>query len=1073
MSYSEDISSQIPALLLLQNMGYTYLAPNEAHLLRSGKNDQVLLKPILHQWLSQNNRIHYRGKQHLFNDHNIDQAIEALDEVALNDGLLAANEHIFNLLTLGKSLEQNVAGDKKSFSLQYINWQEPEKNTYHCTAEFSVLREGRSDTYRPDIVCFVNGIPLVVIENKRPDLQTDGKPVDAAISQHIRNQDKDQGILKLFKYSQLLLALSGNDAKYGTTNTPLKFWSLWKEQGTKRACDAIDAELTEIKNQKVSANWDKLFQDDWFLARKHFEELYAEQVSLTEQDRLIYSLLRPQRLLDIIYKFTLYDGGIKKVTRYQQYFAVQNTLQKIAPVEGNKRKGGVIWHTQGSGKSLTMVMLAKSLSLQKGITNPRVIVVTDRIDLDDQISETFKKCDKDTHKAKSGKHLLKLLKQGKAEVITTVLGKFEKPQEGGYQEESHNVFVLIDESHRSQYGSANVKMQQVLPNACFIAFTGTPLMKKDKTTISRFGGYIDKYTIDQAVGDGAVVPLLYEGREIGLDINHKVIDNYFEIISKNLSEDQKIALKKKFSRADQLNQAEQRLWMIAHDVSEHFQQTWQGTEFKGQLTAPSKVAAVKLKGFFDQIGQVSTQVIISGTDTREGHEEVNKERNEVVAQFWKQMMDTYGNEKKYQDSIIDQFKHHDHPEILIVVDKLLTGFDAPRNTVLYLARSLREHNLLQAIARVNRLAEGKKFGFIIDYYGLLGELDTALTSYSSLDGFEEDDLKGTVTSINEELKKIPQAHANLWDVFKELSNKKDKEALEQHLAHKDKRDDFYELHTEFSKLLKMALSTLKWVEQTDVAKIAKYKKDLKFFTDLRNSVKLRYSDDINYGAYEKQIQNLLDNHVSAQKATIRVELVYISNKEEFDAEVEKIEGVRAKADTIASRTSKYISENLEKDPAFYKKLSQMLKEVVDEMRAKWDVISEEVQKNYLDKVKDLMDQARTRKTKGVPEEVANAELSLAIFHMLQAQIEEGEGSLMVAESYNEQVLPDLTMKLYGALLMNKKVDWYKRYDVINNMKSALDDVLFDSQKDYRLKLSTSAMDEIIERCIELAKNHLK
>ncbi|MGB0431720.1 MAG: type I restriction enzyme subunit R domain-containing protein, partial [Bacteroidia bacterium] len=483
-------------------------------------------------------------------------------------------------------------------------------------------------------------------------------------------------------------------------------------------------------------------------------------------------------------------------------------------------------------------------------------------------------------------------------------------------------------------------------------------------------------------------------------------------------------------------------------------------------------AAVNLKTFFDQIGDISCEVIISGIDTREGHEEVNKESNEVVVKFWKQMIDTYGNEKHYQESIIDQFKKHDHPEILIVVDKLLTGFDAPNNTVLYLARSLREHNLLQAIARVNRLAEGKKFGFIIDYYGLLGELDTALTSYSSLDGFEEEDLKGTVNSVSDELKKIPQAHANLWDVFKSISNKKDKEALEKHLAHKDLREDFYELHTEFSRLLKLGLSTLKWVDQTPDQKIGSYKKDLKFFTDLRKSIKLRYSDDIDYGVYEKQIQNLLDKHVSAEKASIRVELVNISNKEEFDAEVERVEGVRAKADTIASRTSKYITENLDKDPAFYKKLSQMLKEVVEEMHAKWDSISEGAQKVYLDKVKGIMEQARTRKTADVPDVVSSAELSLAIYHMLLVQFS-GSNDQMAADQPNEELMPDLTMKLYGAILVNKKVDWHKRYDVINEMRRALDDVLYDYKSDYRIALSTSIMDSIMDRCIELAKNHIK
>jgi len=379
----------------------------------------------------------------------------------------------------------------------------------------------------------------VVIECKRPDLITSDKkkPVEQAISQHIRNQEAD-GISYLYIYSQLLLAVCSNDARYATTGSKPEFWFYWKEQ------NSMEEEIDKLINKSLTDEQkDKLFSTRFKYVRDYFESKEQSEVEITQQDKLLYSLCKPARLLELVYKFIVYDAGIKKIARHQQYFAVKNTIDRVNFTDHGKRRGGVIWHTQGSGKSLTMVWLAKALALEPAILNPGIVLVTDRIDLDDQIYKTFKNCDKEVVQAKTGKHLVELINSGKDSIITTLINKFEAAvKQGRTKSESSEIFVLVDESHRSQYGSANIKMQKVFPNACYIGFTGTPLMKKDKNTAYKFGGFIDKYTIDLAVRDKAVVPLLYEGRHVVQTVNKEPVDTYFNMISEPLTEYQRTDL---------------------------------------------------------------------------------------------------------------------------------------------------------------------------------------------------------------------------------------------------------------------------------------------------------------------------------------------------------------------------------------------------------------------------------------------------------------------------------------------------------------------------------------------------
>ncbi|MBE0616977.1 MAG: HsdR family type I site-specific deoxyribonuclease, partial [Proteobacteria bacterium] len=531
----------------------------------------------------------------------------------------------------------------------------------------------------------------------------------------------------LFLYSQLLLALSKNDAKYGTAGTPAKFWAVWKER------EAAEETIREAVNRALTgAQKDKLFAGRFRYVREHFEALERDGGrEVTEQDRALYGLCRPERLLELAYRFVLYDAGEKKIARYQQYFCVRKIMDRIRRrgPEGT-RPGGVVWHTQGSGKSLTMVMLAKAIALEPSIEDHKIVLVTDRIDLDDQLYRTFHSCGKEVEQARTGKDLLEMLTGHKQRIITTVIDKFDAAVgRKDARNDSADVFVLVDEGHRGQYGPRHAKMRRVLPNACYIGFTGTPVMKKDRDTVRQFGGLIDTYTIGQAVEDMAVVPLLYEGRHVVQKVDAESIDGWFEKITAELTAEQAADLKRKFATTGQLNKAEQKVMRVAWDVSEHFRDNWQHTPFKAQLVTPDKATALLYKKYLDEFGRVSSEVLISGPDEREGETDLYEENRSEVVRFWKAMMAKHGSEKEYNKQVINAFKKADDPEILIVVDKLLTGFDAPRNTVLYLARSLKEHTLLQAIARVNRLHDGKDFGFIIDYYGVLESLDHALDLY--------------------------------------------------------------------------------------------------------------------------------------------------------------------------------------------------------------------------------------------------------------------------------------------------------------------------------------------------------
>jgi type I restriction enzyme, R subunit len=1066
LSYLEDFDSVIPAIQVLHALGWNYLSREEAIKLRNGRLDQVVLTEVLRPWLADNNRIEVKGETHLFTEANIAEAIRRLTDEPY-DGLVRTNEKSYHLLTLGTSLDQTIGGDRKGRSLRYINWENPTKNIYHVTSEFAVERSRSHETARPDLVLFVNGIPFVVIECKRRDKdhQAGQKQIEIAIDQMLRNQ-KDDYIPHLFQFAQLLIGTSVNEVRYGTVGTPRKYWSVWKEEGN------FDQTIHAAANQRLPADVEaKIFAPleeknaaAYRDARQYFNDLWTSGDRLpTTQDRTLWALLRPERLLELIYGYIVFDAGVRKIARYQQYYAVKRTVERVVPLHEGQRRGGVIWHTTGSGKSLTMVMLAKALALHPAINNPRVIIVTDRVDLDDQIWRTFSACGKTAEKANTGEHLVRLITEGKASVITTIINKFSTVKgKYGIKNDSPNIFVLVDESHRTNYGATAAQMRRVFPNACYLGFTGTPLLKNEKSTARKFGGFIHSYTMRQAVDDEAVAPLLYEGRMALLEQNRKAMDLWFERITAKLSEEQKADLKKKIIIKDAVAKAEQRLRLIAYDISAHYRDNFQGTGFKAQLAADSRASAILYRKFINEYGMLDCEVVMSPPDTRKGQESIEEDDTPEVHTFWKEMINRFGSEERYNRELISSFGREDGIELLIVIDKLLTGFDEPRNTVLYIDKQLKEHSILQAIARVNRIYSGKDFGYLIDYRGVLGELNAAMNTYDALGGFDPDDvdLTGAVIDTHAEVRTLPQKHSDLWAAFKQVQNKHDNEAMEQHLAPEDRRQTFYEALTAFQKTLSVALATEHFYDDTPADLIKTYKDDLKRFWSLRTSVQQRYSETIDYSQYEKQILKVMDSHIQAPDIEIVTKQVNIFDVEAFDKEVEKREGAAAKADTIASRLKKTIHEKIDEDPVFYKKFADLVQKAIDDYREKRITDAE-----YLQQVTDLMATVRQGHETELPRKLVQYKEAPAYYGIVGETL----ASYTVEPKQRTEHAAEIAIAIEEIIGRLKRRDWATMDDVQKEMQNAIDDYLLEARERFGIDFSTADMDSIIENCLSIAK----
>ncbi|MEK4165610.1 type I restriction endonuclease subunit R [Anoxybacillus sp. FSL W8-0104] len=855
----------------LQELGYEHV-PGSALESERDSLSEVILKERLKKAIQRLNP--------WIDDNNLARMIYNITHIEAT-GLMQANEKFHEMLVNYISVQQDLGKGKKNQTVKLIDFDNPYNNEFLVVDQFRI--QNARGTIRPDVVIFVNGLPLVVIECKSPTLQEDTQ-ISKAVNQLRRYQETHE---QLFYYNQFMIATSNYRAKAGTIGAKVQHYGEWK--------DPYPRTVPELGD------------------------------SPTKQDILVAGMLSKENLLDLIQNFIVYevDGGrvIKKIARYQQFRAVNKAIHRILHAKTPKDRGGVIWHTQGSGKSLTMLYLAVKLRRIKELHNPTIVVVTDRKDLDDQITKTFRKCGfPNPQQAESVKDLKRLLQQGPGSTIMTLVQKFQPDKDQDEYPElsrSENIFVLVDESHRTQYKGLAMNMRKGLPNACYIGFTGTPIDKEDKSTTRTFGSYIDKYTIEQAVDDGATVPIFYEARMVNLHLQGESLDRLFDRKFSDYSEEDRERIKKKYAKEEAILAAPSRIEQIALDIVEHFENYILPNGFKAQVVAVNREAAAIYKQKLDELinGKYETALIIST-----GPEDKNNE-----------LLKDYSLSREEEKQLIERFKkpfEEDKLAILIVCDKLLTGFDAPIEQVMYLDKPLKEHNLLQAIARTNRTYEGKTYGLIVDYFGVSKFLEKALAIFS------KQDIQGALLPIESELPKLKQAHRKAMSFF-DYINRSDADACVQVLEPEDVRHEFEKAFKEFSKRMDMILPN---------REASPYIEDLKFLGKVRQMAKTLYRDEqMDISECGEKVKQLIAEHLYAESVEVIHEPIDILSSK-FDERLKKAPSKEAQAAEMEHAIRHEIKVKLEENPVYYTSLREKLEQLIEARRKKMMDIAELVEK---------------------------------------------------------------------------------------------------------------------------------
>ncbi len=1018
--FDERPESQDRAIKVLEKLGYQYIPRSQADIFR-GRLFNVLFPEVLQEFLHRQSFV-YRGKQTPFSGRSIGKAINDID-VPLVSGLISASKTIYDMLLSGSSYEEELFdGGRQSFDLKFIDWEHPENNIWQATDEFSVERSNGKYA-RPDIVLLVNGIPLVVIECKKSSID-----VEKGVAQNIRNWQPNY-IPHLFKFVQIIMAMNLNTIKYGTCGTPSEHFNIWREKNYK---------WQQQKCNNVSPDG-----------------------KVTEQDRAIVSMLSRERLLELIRYFILYDNNVKKIARYQQFFGIQAAMHRIKGEDGTGTRNGVIWHTQGSGKSLTMVMLVKKIIADPDIRNPRFVLVNDRINLDKQLRDNFAKTQLSPARAKTGKGLIGLL-NGKGEtIITTLVHKFDSAAKKRVKIIDDNIFLLVDESHRTHSGELHDFMIDVLPNAIRIGFTGTPLLKKHKfNTYAQFGPLIDSYPIIRAVEDGVIVPLVYEGRIIPQDVTGEKIDDYLKYIIAPLNRERQEDIKRKWSRFLPLAQTRQRIDMVAFDIHEHFMRYAKPKGFKAMIAASSRPTAIDLHKSIRKIGGVKTAVVISPENVKEGDELTGENKEKIKAFFKEEVEPLFGNNyEEYVDWAKNSFIGGEDVDMLIVKDMLLTGFDAPVAAVLYVDKPMREHSLLQAIARVNRVYPGKDFGLIVDYWGIFNKLNTAMDMYSDeksgMDGYDQADIENVVYGAGDQKLKLEKAHQELWFLFEgEDFDQNSSEGWQSVLADYDLRKVFYEKLSIFTRLLDLAMGSYTLYSAIGYDQIQKYKQDLHHFQKLRGAVLLRYNEKVDFSKYEDGIRSLLNNFVLSEPSRIIVEPVSIHDTEGMKEQLEKLDSKAAKGDAIRTRMDRELETCRYDDPLLYKRFSEQVKETLEEYK---------VSRNddaYLFKMEIMADDFKRGYTgHHYPACIDNDSDAKAFYGTIQSII---AGVINDVPPEMDEAMGQLAIEVKKSIAGRAKVDWRNNVAVHKDMEQALDDLIWDFTEEHEIKLPIEKIDLILE-----------
>lgn len=1017
---------------LFKKLGYKYLTKEEALKERDNNLNNVLLKNILEERMTNFNYFLFRDKKYAFSINNIKKAIEDLD-FTLIKGSSTANEKITSKLIEGESYVEKIGDKQDSFSINYIDFKNIENNVFHITEEFEVNRNAIDEkikTRRPDLVVFINGIPIAVIELKNAVVN-----VEEAITQMIRNQEQNE-IPNLFKFTQLLICANDDKVKYGTLGTTSKFYAVWK-----------DKEQYDYNKSK-----DALIKNEESRIQKEIKEIIKDRV-INDIDITLYSFFQKERFLDILEYFIIFDNGIKKVARYNQYFAIKKIMERIEQTnDEGKREGGVVWHTQGSGKSLIMSMLTKIIS--RKIKGSKIVVVTDRIELDKQIEKTFNDTGISVKRAKTGTGLINLIKEG-ATIITTIINKFENVFDKRVVVDSPDTFILVDESHRTQYGDFADKMRKVFPNACYIGFTGTPLYKSEKSTAKKFGGFIDTYTIRDALKDEVIVPLYYESRLPKIMIKDKeAMDNEYDAILEECADtDEEKKIFKRNIRGGRILISYEVLENIVDDIIEHYNKNLKNTKFNAMFAVGSKFEAMRVKEIFDKKNALTTAVIISEDDDRNA----NTEQKKYVINEAKKLYKDYKDDKNYQEKMIAKFKRGDL-DILIVVDKLLTGFDAPTAQVLYIDKYLKDHGLLQAIARVNRTHEGKGFGVLIDYRGLFQNLGEAFNAYDRLANYDLEDIEDTVFDIKEQIEELENSYNELTAFLPQLLDENESvNKCISVLIEKTEREKFTKLFLNYSKVLNICQFSEQFVNGLDSEEISKYKNLFKLCVILRNRLRNKYNEDINFAEYESKMQKLYDEFIGVEdnvKVLTKIPNIFDYN---FDEEINSLE-LEDKADAILNASKNTLKEILEENPELYKRLSERIDEIINDYKN--NRITSEEKLELAQEIALTIKGKNEKENIKYDESIRDNKCARSVYDNSKKYIED------------ENILIDFSL-FVDKLFKDKSSipDWQNMEHIRINIESNIDDKLFELENDKKIeKITGQEMREFLYILVHIGLN---
>jgi type I restriction enzyme, R subunit len=885
---------------------------------------------------------------------NLAKVIRSITHIE-STSLVEANQKFHEMIVNMISVQQDLGKGKKNQTVRLIDFEKPENNEFFVVDQFTI--SNAQGNIRPDLIIFINGLPLVIVECKSPMLSAD-EQIGEAVRQLTRYQTSHE---QLFHYNQFMIVTSNDRAKAGTIGAKVQHYGEWKDPYPKTVAE-ID-------------------------------------ISPTPQDILTTGMLSKENLLDLIRNFIVYEPvegrTIKKLARYQQFRAVNKAIDRILRAEDKTQRGGVVWHTQGSGKSLTMVFLAVKLRRIQELKNPTIVVVTDRKDLDDQISNTFRRCGfPNPQQAESVVQLRQLLQQGTGSTIMTLVQKFQEDADAKEFKNistSENIFVMIDESHRSQYGGLATTMKSAMPNACYLAFTGTPIDKEDKSTKRAFGPYIDKYTIEQAVEDGATVPIFYEARMVDLHVQGDSLDELFERQFREYKEEDRERIKKKYVTEEAIISSRKRIKRIVLDMIEHYETHIQPNGFKAQVVAISREAAVIYKEMLDELSNYESKVIMSAGHNDKEHlqkHHISKdEEKEIIARFKKPMS---------EDKLC----------FIIVCDKLLTGFDAPIEQVMYLDKPIKEHNLLQAIARTNRTYDKKTYGLIVDYYGVSRFLEQALHI------FNEEDVQGALQNIDTEIPRLQSRHRSAMRFF-DYINKDNLEACLQALEPEDIRNEFDTSFKRFSQSMDMVMPSP--IAHDFVG-------DLKFLGKIRQAAKSRYRiiDGMDISDCGEKVKQLIEEHLAAVGIDVVHEPIDIlSNR--FEKQLEETKTPEGKAAEMEHAIRHEIRVKIEENPVYYTSLKERLEELLQRRKDR-QIDIDELLKEYQDMVKDMQNTAKKSEEQGFTRE------QFPFYQMLENEM----------PTYDDlEDLKALTHLITETIQQEAVVEWTNKEDVKREMRKKI------------------------------------